>query len=310
MASPTETRTGQPPALATTHLTKIFKTRSRSVKALDDVTLAVPPGTITGLVGPNGAGKTTLLRCWVGFERPTFGIALVDGRPAPDSATETGWVAYLPQQTRLYRTLSADDHLVLARALRPGFDAVAAADFLTRRGIEHHRPVGQLSGGQQAQVAIAIALHAGATTILLDEPLASLDPLQRAYLLEDIKASAARGVTILLSSHIVGDLEGAVDRIILLRSGRVILSERVADLLATHRVVPRSIVPDGARPIGPIAGSGELGDLLCAVDPTVPGSTAKGSRRPTLNELVLAYLAAELPDGSGNSNGLPMRTGR
>ncbi|GIW20367.1 MAG: hypothetical protein KatS3mg065_0663 [Chloroflexota bacterium] len=82
----------------------------------------------------------------------------------------------------MYRTLSADDHLVLARALRPGFDAAAAADFLARRSIEGRRPVGQLSGGQQAQVAIAIALHAGATTILLDEPLASLDPLQRAYL--------------------------------------------------------------------------------------------------------------------------------
>lgn len=314
MASPTDTPAGRPPALSTNRLTKIFKTRSRPVVALEDVTVAVPAGTITGLVGPNGAGKTTLIRCWVGFERPTAGIALVEGRPALDGATETGWVAYLPQQTRLYRTLSADDHLALARSLRPGFDTVAAAAFLTRRGIDGHRPVGELSGGQQAQVAIAIALHAGATTILLDEPLASLDPLQRAHLLEDLRRTAARGVTILLSSHIVTDLETTIDRIIVLRSGRAILSDRVSDLLAAHRVVPGNVVAGGTRPIGPIPGSPDPGDVLHALDPTTADPTANGWRRPTLNELVLAYLATERPHGAASSaassEGRTMGTGR
>ncbi|GIW20368.1 MAG: hypothetical protein KatS3mg065_0664 [Chloroflexota bacterium] len=117
-------------------------------------------------------------------------------------------------------------------------------------------------------------------------------------------------MTVLVSSHIVGDLEGTIDRIIVLRSGRVILSDRVGDLLDAHRVAPGGVVADGARPIGPIPGDAESGDLLWALDATVSGPTADAWRRPTLNELILAYLAADLPGGRGNVDGPPMRTGR
>ncbi len=306
MATAGNVQSGRAPALAARQLTKIFRTRSGPVVALDDVNVTVPSGGITGLVGPNGAGKTTLIRCWVGFERPTTGLALVAGRSAHDDAPETGWVAYLPQQTCLYRPLSADDHLVLARSLRPGFDAAGAATFLDLRGLDRRRPVGQLSGGQRAQVAIAVALHAGATTILLDEPLASLDPLQRAQLLVDLKAMAARGVTILLSSHIVTDLESVIDDIIVLRSGRVILCDSVSRLLAAHRVVPGRVVAEDGPPILPIPGPTQSEDVLWPMASMGARAVPDEARLPTLNELVLAYLAAKLPD-QGSSGAAPPR---
>jgi len=278
-----------PRALEARGLTKVFRTRRGDVTALRDVDVAVPAGSVVGLVGPNGAGKTTLIRCWVGFERPTSGAVLVDGRPALANA-DAGWVAFLPQQTRLYRGLSADDHLALARALRPRFDVEAATAFLDRRAIDRRRPVGQLSGGQQAQVAIALALHAGAAIILLDEPLASLDPLQRADLLRDLRTIAAPPTTVLLSSHIVGDLERVVDEIILLKAGRVALAGSVGAILARHRVVDEATAA-GAVLIGPIPNpTGPTSLLVTTTEPDGPLG-----RAASLNEVVLAYLAAEVP---------------
>lgn len=286
--------TAPPPALEARGLTKVFRTRRGSVPALRDVDVAVPAGSVVGLVGPNGAGKTTLIRCWVGFERPTSGAALVNGRSALANADGDGWVAFLPQQTRLYRTLSADDHLALARAFRPRFDVEAAAAFVDRRAVDRRRPVGQLSGGQQAQVAIALALHAGATVVLLDEPLASLDPLQRADLLRDLRTIAAPPTTVLLSSHIVSDLEPIVDELIVLKAGQVALAGSVAAILARHRVVDETAA--SVDVIGPIPNPTGPTSFLC----TTTEPDAAPGRAASLNEVVLAYLAAEgLPRGAG-----------
>lgn len=282
-----DTVTTRQVALEARALTKVFRSRRGTVTALRDVHVVVPGGSIVGLVGPNGAGKTTLMRCWVGFEQPTAGKALVNGRAVASSSPDD-WVAFLPQQTRLYRNLSADEHLALARALRRGFAAEAAASYLDKRGIDRRRPIGQLSGGQQAQVAIALALHAGATTILLDEPLASLDPLQRAHLLQDLQTIRTPTTTIVVSSHIVSDLETVVDQLVLLVNGRVVLTGSVDGILVRHRAVDAATASDLQDVIGPIPSPTGTPTILClARDPDfAPG------RQASLTDIVLAYLAA------------------
>ncbi|MEX1156604.1 MAG: ABC transporter ATP-binding protein, partial [Chloroflexota bacterium] len=183
----------------------LAKRYGRRTWALTGIDLAIPQGGITALVGPNAAGKSTLIKTWVGFERPTRGGVTVAGiDPWKDRSAVLGMVGYVPQSPALYDGLSVNDHLDLAVQLRPDFDRPYARQRLDQLGIPGDQGAKSLSGGQQAQVALALALGTRAKILLLDEPLASLDPLARREFLHVLTdAVRADGATALLSSHIV-----------------------------------------------------------------------------------------------------------
>lgn len=273
------------PVLETRALAKRYR---RGVWALQGIDLELPAGGITALVGPNAAGKSTLIKTWVGFEKPTRGSVRVAGiDPWKDRSGALAHLGYVPQSPALYDGLSVEDHLDLARQLRPGFDRDYARARLAQLDIPPDRGARDLSGGQQAQVALAIALGTRAPILLLDEPLASLDPLARREFLH-VLTDAVRGdgATALLSSHIVTDVEQACDRLIVLGVGRVLLNDSVAAAMAAHAISatehPNAVAsfgaPDGSR-IWLVRGEGE--------------------RPATLEEVVLGYLA------SGRSTATP-----
>jgi ABC-2 type transport system ATP-binding protein len=270
---------GQGQAVLETH--GLAKRYGRRTWALTGIDLSIPEGGITALVGPNAAGKSTLIKTWIGFERPTRGDVTVAGiDPWKDRAAVLGQVGYIPQSPALYDGLSVDDHLDLAVQLRPDFDRPYARQRLDQLGIPGDQGAKSLSGGQQAQVTLALALGTRARILLLDEPLASLDPLARREFLHVLTdAVRSDGATALLSSHIVTDVEQACDRLIVLGIGRVLLHESVAIALAEHAIsfterldaVASFAAADGSRM------SLVRGD---------------GARPATLEEVVLGYLAS------------------
>jgi ABC-2 type transport system ATP-binding protein len=229
-------------AILETH--DIGKRYGRRVWALRHLDIAVPDGTITALVGPNGSGKSTLLKAWVGFERPTEGRLTVGGiDPWHDRAGALAQIGYVPQAPSLYRELTVEEHVILARTLRQGFDAAVARRRLADLDIPLDSRADELSGGQQAQVGLALALGTRAPVLLLDEPLASLDPLaRREFLHVLVDAVRADGSTALLSSHVITDIEQACDRLLVLGGGRTLLDLSIAAAIAEHVVVE---APDG-----------------------------------------------------------------
>ena len=270
-------------ALETHQLAKRYR---RGVWALGGIDLEIPIGGITALVGPNAAGKSTLIKTWVGFERPTRGSVRVAGvDPWRDRRAALGHIGYVPQSPALYDGLSVEDHLDLAVLLRPEFDRAAARERLDQLDIPRDAGARNLSGGQQAQVALALALGTRADILLLDEPLASLDPLARREFLH-VLTDAVRvgGATALLSSHIVTDVEQACDGLVVLGVGRVLLQSSVKDALSAHRIAPA----DGAT--GEVIATflGPAGEPLALQH---DGGGA-GQRPATLEEIVLGYLAS------------------
>ncbi len=185
--------------------------------ALQDCSLSVPKGRVTALLGPNGAGKTTLLRLLVGLASPSTGSAAVLGR-VPDGSEEfLADIGYLAQDVPLYRRLSANDHIELGAHLNVRWDADGARDRLAHLRVPIDRPVATLSGGQRAQVALGLALAKQPGLLLLDEPVAALDPLARREFLSALsEAVADGGVSVILSSHLVHDLERVCDHVILM----------------------------------------------------------------------------------------------
>jgi ABC-2 type transport system ATP-binding protein len=268
---------------------ELAKRYGRRTWALQGIDLAIPRGGITALVGPNAAGKSTLIKTWVGFERPTRGGVTVAGvDPWRDRSAALAHLGYVPQSPSLYDALSVDDHLELALMLRSSFDRAHARERLDQLGIPGDQRARSLSGGQQAQVALALALGTRAEILLLDEPLASLDPLARREFLHVLTdAVRADGATALLSSHIVTDVEQACDRLIVLGVGRVLLHESVAEALATH-----AIGTDGVAPPGSVATfAGPAGERLTLVR-RADAARGDGLRPATLEEVVLGYLSS------------------
>ncbi|OGN81367.1 MAG: hypothetical protein A2X23_09000 [Chloroflexi bacterium GWC2_73_18] len=288
------TDTSASAALTANGLAKRYR---RGVWALRDVDLAIPPGSVTALVGPNGAGKSTLIKAWVGFERPTTGRVAVAGvDPWRDRSGALRHVGYVPQAASLYRELTVDDHLALAASLRRGFDRAHARERLEELGIPLEARADELSGGQQAQVGLAIALGTRADVLLLDEPLASLDPLARREFLHVVTdAVRTHGTTAILASHIMTDVEQACDRLIVLGGGRKLLGDSIATALAAHR-----IAVDGGAASGPGAEAvatfaGQAGERLTLVR-LADGTVADASlRAASLEEVVLGYLASGRP---------------
>lgn len=269
--------------LSVEHLGRRYR-RSRPW-AVRDVSLAIPAGSVTALVGPNGAGKSTLIRSCVGFERPDEGRVVVCGfDPRRDRKSAVGSVGYVPQSSALYRGLTIADHFTIASAARRSFDSAYALSRITDAGLTPERRVGELSGGEQAQVGLALALGTLAPLLLLDEPLASLDPLARRDFLVALSDHVrTRGGTVLVSSHIIADVEHGCDSLIVMGDGRLLLHDTIETAKQAYTTGPAAET-NGREPVGVFAGqSGERLALLRRDSTTQ--STA------TLEEIVLGHLA-------------------
>jgi ABC-2 type transport system ATP-binding protein len=224
--------------------------RYRRRWALTDCTLSIPSGRVVGLVGPNGAGKTTLLNIAVGQLTPTCGHIDVLGTPPARGPAELARVGFMAQQTPIYSALSVADHLRMGAHLNPGWDHQLAEDRIARVGLDPVQRAGKLSSGQQAQLALTVAVAKRPELLVLDEPVASLDPLARREFLQSLmEVVADQGVTVVLSSHLIADLERVCDHLIILVASRVRLAGDVDQLLATHHLLtgPRHD-PDGSPP--------------------------------------------------------------
>jgi ABC-2 type transport system ATP-binding protein len=204
--------------------------------ALRDCTLDIPAGRVVGLVGPNGAGKTTLLNLATGMLAPTSGtIRVLGGRPAANPA-QLAKVGYVAQDTPTYAGLSVADHLRLGARLNPGWDAALARARIGRLGLDPARKAGRLSGGQRAQLALTLGIAKRPQLLILDEPVASLDPLARREFLQGLmEATAEHELSVVLSSHLVSDVEWACDYLIVLVDSRVRVAGGVEELLASHQ---------------------------------------------------------------------------
>ena len=238
---------GSVPALRTDRLGH----RYGRVWGLRDCTLEVPAGAIAGLVGPNGAGKTTLLEMIIGLLEPTEGQVSVFGESShAPAAARLARVGYVAQDHPLYRDFSVADMFHLGRAMNPSWDQRLALTRMDALGIPLKRKVKGLSGGQRAQVSLTMALAKRAPLLVLDEPVSSLDPVARLEFMQEVMASAAdTGLTVIIASHVVSELERLCDWLIVLTAGRVQIAGPADDLIAAHRLltVPRA-TPDAELP--------------------------------------------------------------
>ncbi len=206
--------------------------------AVEECSFEIPEGRICGLVGANGAGKTTLLRMLAGLSRPTAGCAEVAQHTPGDTVDFLSDVGFLAQEVPLYRRWTVEDHLRLGAAMNPRWCDDAARDRLAALRIPLDQKVGTLSGGQRAQVALGLCLAKRPRVLLLDEPVAALDPLARRDFLSTLTSAVADGdLTVLLSSHLVTDLERVCDHLVVLAASRTLLAAEVDEVLATHRVL-------------------------------------------------------------------------
>jgi ABC-2 type transport system ATP-binding protein len=278
-------------ALETTGLGKRYGTKW----ALHDCTLSIPVGTVAGLVGPNGAGKTTLLTLAVGLLAPTTGtISVLGGHPG-DGPSQLGRVGFVGQDTPTYASLSIAKHLRMGALLNPKWDQALAMGRIEQLGLDAHQKAGSLSGGQRAQLALTLAIAKRPDLLVLDEPVASLDPLARREFLQSLmEVVAEHGVSVILSSHLVADLERVCDYLVVLDASQVQLVGEVGELLATHhrlsgpRRDPRSLPSDQKV----VQESHTDKQSLYLVRTEYPIRDPAWTVRPvTLEDLVLAYMA-------------------
>ena len=278
--------------------------RYRRLWALADCTLSVPAGHVVGLVGPNGAGKTTLLSLATGMLLPTTGtIEVLGGRPAAGQE-QLARVGYLAQDAPVYAGLPVADHLKLGAHLNPGWDAELARARIKRLDLDPGQKAGALSGGQRAQLALTLAVAKRPELLILDEPVASLDPLARREFLQDLmEATAEQALSVVLSSHLVADLERVCDYLIVLVGSRVQVAGPVEELLATHHLLsgPRrdpGSLPDGMRVISASHTDVQSTLLVRTSGPVLdPAWMVSGVG---LEDLVLAYMSQAAGRGRRN----------
>ncbi len=277
----------------------------RSTRALRDCTLAIPEGHVVALVGPNGAGKSTLLNLAVGLATPSEGELTVLGGYRAGSPPALDGIAFVAQDTPLFKNLAAADMLHLTRNINRYFDQHYAEQRLSELGIPLQRKAGKLSGGQQAQLALTLALGRRPALLVLDEPMAMLDPLARHDFMATVMAAVADdGVSVVLSSHVLAELERVADYLVLVSNGAIQVAGEVDDLLATHCVLagPAAQAERYAQHWNVVHASRGASEarLLVRRDQTSdPVPAGWEARSLTLEELTLAYLrepsAAVLP---------------
>ncbi|THV29501.1 ABC transporter ATP-binding protein [Glycomyces paridis] len=265
--------------------------RRRRVWALRDCDLAVPEGAVTALVGANGAGKTTLLHVAVGLLAPTDGEILVFGRPSGRRGADLARVAFVAQEKPLFGSFTVAEMLRFANATNPGFDLAAARARIAEADIDPRRRAARLSGGQRTLVALALALGKRAGLLLLDEPLAELDPLARLQVRGALMAAVAEtGATVVLSSHDLAELAETCDHLVLLDRGRVRLAGEVEALRDRHRVItgPGEAAADVRELADVVHQSGTERQTTALIRTHLPDLPL--GERPGIEEIVLGYL--------------------
>jgi ABC-2 type transport system ATP-binding protein len=264
--------------------------------ALRECSLAVPAGHVAALVGPNGAGKTTLLNLAAGLLRPTAGTLAVLGGEHPGSAQARSRIGFVAQDAPLYGHLPAGDMLRVAKNLNVRWDDARAHARLDELGIPAGRQVRQLSGGQRAQLALTIALAKRPEVLILDEPLAALDPLARHDLMSSLMAAVAQdGLSVVFSSHVVSELERIADYLVVLNDGRLQLAGEVEDLLARHKILTGpggEMFPDAQRAVVVHAqrAAAQAHLLVRTSAPDDPAPPGWHSSPASLEDVVLGYL--------------------
>jgi ABC-2 type transport system ATP-binding protein len=263
--------------------------------ALRDCTLAIPAGRVVGLVGPNGAGKTTLLNLAVGLITPTVGsIRVLGGRPA-DGPSQMARVGFVAQDTPVYQRLSVSNHLRAGAWLNPTWDEEWARHRIERLGLDAGQRAGSLSGGQRAQLALTMALAKRPELLLLDEPVASLDPLARREFLQSLmEAVAEHRTSVVLSSHLITDIERVCDYLIVLTSSRIRVAGEVSDLLASHHQLSGPRRDPGTLPADQevITESHTDRQSTLLIRTSAPILDPAWTVRPvSLEDLVLAYMS-------------------
>lgn len=267
--------------------------------ALRDCTLNIREGCLAALVGPNGAGKSTLMNMVAGLAVPTAGEITVLGDSPAGSPKALNSIAFVAQDAPVYKSLSVRDMIHLTRNLNHRFDSAYATQRLGELGIPLGRKSGKLSGGQQSQLALTLALARKPRLLILDEPLAALDPLARQdFMATVMTAMADDGVSVLLSSHAVADLERYTDFLIVLSGGKPQAVGDTEDLIAEHRVLT-----------GPADETDRIAESLTVVEirraaaqahllvrtsgPADPVPVGWEAHPVTVEELVLSYLRAQ-----------------
>jgi len=284
--------------------------RYGSTWALRGCTLAIPEGHLVALVGPNGAGKFTLLNLVVGLTSPTAGeLTVLGGQPAGSLAALDG-IAFVAQDMPLYRHLSVGDMLHLTRNLNRQFDTAFARNRLAELGIAEKQKAGRLSGGQQAQLALTLALARHPRLLVLDEPTAPLDPLARHdFMATVMTAMADDGVSVVLSSHMLAELERVADYLVLISHGRVRVDDTVENLIACHRLLSAPSADQLHGVEGDVIESSTAGPqthrLVRLAAPETPLPPGCEARPVGIEELALAYLrettATQAPTLAGAS---------
>ena len=282
------------PAVETIGLGK----RYRRTWGLQDCSFALPQGRVAALVGPNGAGKSTLLRMLAGISTPSTGTMNVLGlSPRTQSFEALSRMAYLDQDRPLYKDFRVEEILRFGRELNPRWDGARARRHLEELRIPLESRIGKLSGGQQAQVALTMCLAKRPELLLLDEPVAALDPLARENLMQILLESVEDdGTTVLLSSHAVADLATICDYVIILSSSRVQFAGELDHVLGVHRLLvgpmgTESAAPAGATIISAVTAGRQSTMLVRSEQPII--DPAWEVLEPTLEEIVLAYLRAD-----------------
>ncbi len=267
----------------------------RGTWALRDCTLAVPEGHIVALVGSNGAGKTTLLHCAVGLTAPTTGEVTVLGGIGAGLPDALERVAFVAQETPLYRHITVRAMLTVAANMNQHFDRNLAEARLATLDIPLDRRIGRLSGGQQAQLALALALARRPDLLVLDEPLARLDPLARHEVMAVVMSAVAEeGLSVIFSSHVVSELERVADYLILMSHGRIQMVGMIDDLLSKHVVL--SGPTDDAERVAELFAvvqsqhAGRQTQFVARIDASVEFPKDWVAENISLDELVLAYL--------------------
>ena len=271
--------------------------------ALAGCTLSIPAGHVAGLVGPNGAGKTTLISLATGMLAPTTGTVEVLGGAPAGGPGQLARVGYVAQGTPAYAGLSVADHLRLGAHLNPRWDAALARRRIGQLGLDPRQKAGELSGGQRAQLALTLALAKRPELLILDEPVASLDPVARREFLQVLmNAVAEQELSVVMSSHQVADLERVADYLIVLVGSRVRVEGGVEDLLATHHLLtgPRreaSSLPASQQVITESHAGRQSTFLVRSSEPVIdPAWTAE---ELSLEDLVLAYMGHAAPGPPG-----------
>ncbi len=260
--------------------------------ALSDCTLTIPAGHVVGLVGPNGAGKTTLLQLAVGLVAPTAGtVTVLGGRPAEGPA-QLARVGFVAQDTPTYAGLSIADHLRFGARLNHRWDGDAARRRIEQLGLDPRQRAGKLSGGQRAQLALTLAVAKRPELLILDEPVASLDPLaRREFLANLLEVAADQRVSVVLSSHLVADLDRVCDYVVVLATSRVQVAGTIETLLATHfRLTGTGRgEPPADQQIIEAHRTARTSTFVVRAD-AAPGDPAWTVEPVTLEEVVLAYM--------------------